>query len=126
MYRCLVAAVAAIAIAAPALAQVQRNFPQNALRGTIVFGQPPVIALNGDVTRLSPGARVRDLNNMIVMTGQLIDLKAVVNYTLDASGLVHEVWLLRPEEVKMRPWPVTTEQARAWTFDPAAQVWYKP
>lgn len=126
MYRCLVAAVAAAAIAAPALAQVQRNFPQNALRGTIVFGQPPVIALNGDVTRLAPGARVRDLNNMIVMTGQLIDLKAVVNYTLDAAGQVHDVWLLRPDEVKKRPWPVTTEQAQAWTFDPAAQVWYKP
>ena len=126
MYRCLFALAAAAAIAAPALAQVQRNFPQNALRGTVVFGQPPVISLNGEVTRLSPGARVRDLNNMGVLTGQLIDLKAVVNYTIDASGQVHDVWILRPEEVKMRPWPVTTEQARAWTFDPAAQTWHKP
>jgi len=126
MYRCLLAVVAAATIAAPALAQVQRNFPQNALRGTVIFGQPPVIALNGEVTHLSPGARVRDFNNMIVMTGQLIDLKAVVNYTIDASGQVHDVWILRPEEVKMRPWPVNIAQSQAWTFDPAAQVWYKP
>ena len=125
MYRCFLAMVATATISAPALAQVQRNFPQNALRGTVIFGQPPVIALNGNVTQLSPGARVRDFNNMVVMTGQLIDLKAVVNYTLDASGLVRDVWILRPEETKMRPWPVTTEQAQAWTFDPAAQAWYK-
>ncbi|KQW00133.1 hypothetical protein [Rhizobacter sp. Root1221] len=126
MYRCLIAVVAAATIAAPALAQVQRPFPQNALRGTITFGQPPVVALNGQVTQLSPGARVRDGNNMVVMTGQLINLKVVVNYTIDASGQVHNVWILRPEEVKMRPWPVTTAQAQAWAFDPAAQTWTKP
>ena len=67
-----------------------------------------------------------DGNNMVVMTGQLINLKVVVNYTIDASGQVHNVWILRPEEVKMRPWPVTTAQAQAWAFDPAAQTWTKP
>ena len=126
MYRCLFAVVAAATIAAPAFAQVQRPFPQNALRGTMTFGQPPVVALNGKATQLSPGARVRDGNNMVVMTGQLVDLKVVVNYTIDAAGQVRDVWILRPEEVKMRPWPVTTDQAQAWSFDPAAQTWTKP
>ena len=126
MYRCLIAVVAAATFAAPALAQVQRPFPPDALRGTIIFGQPPVIALNGKETRLAPGARVRGSNNMIVMTGELIDGKAIVNYTIDASGLVRDVWILRPEEVKMRPWPVSAAEAAAWSFDPAAQTWTKP
>ena len=57
MYRCLLALVASVAIAVPALAQT-RSFPQNALRGTLVFGSPPVVALNGNATRLAPGARI--------------------------------------------------------------------
>ena len=128
MYRCLIAlATAATAtFAAPAWAQVARQFPENALRGIIVFGQPPVIALNGNPTRLAPGSRIRGDNNLLVMSGALVDKKAVVHYTLDASGLVRDVWILRPEETRMRPWPTSLEQARAWSFDPVAQTWTKP
>jgi hypothetical protein len=125
MYRCLIALAASAAIAAPALAQT-RPFPQNALRGTIVFGAPPVIALNGTATRLAPGSRIRGFNNMIVMSGELVDKKAVVNYTFDASGTVRDVWILTDDEIKVRPWPTSVEQAQAWSFDPTAQVWTKP
>ena len=126
MYRCLIALVASVAVAVPALAQT-RAFPQDALRGTIVFGAPPVIALNGTATRLAPGARIRGFNNMLVMSGELVDKKAVVNYTLDPlSGHVRDVWVLTEAEIKVRPWPTTVEQAQSWTFDPPAQVWTKP
>lgn len=127
MYRCLVPfAAAAVAFALPAAAQVQRTFPQNALRGTIEFGQPPLIKLNGNDTQLAPGARIRGLNNLLVMSGAAIGTKAVVNYTFDASGLVRDVWVLRPEEIRVRPWPTTVEQAQSWAFDPAAQTWTRP
>ena len=53
----------------PASAQVRRNFPQSALRGAVVFGPAPQIALNGDVARLAPGARIRDTNNMSIVPG---------------------------------------------------------
>ena len=126
MYRCLFALVATAAIAAPAWAQT-RPFPQDALRGTIVFGAPPVIALNGTATRLSPGSRIRGYNNMLVMSGELVDKKAVVNYTLDPlSGHVRDVWVLTDAEIKVRPWPTSVAQAQAWSFDPIAQVWTKP
>jgi hypothetical protein len=126
MYRCLIAAVATVAFALPAAAQVQRNFPQNALRGTITFGTPPQILLNGKSTQLAPGSRIRGENNLLVMSGALVSAKGIVNYTIDQSGLVRDVWILRKEEIAMKPWPETLEQARAWQFDPAAQTWTKP
>ena len=56
----------------------------------------------------------------------IIGGRYLVNYTIDLSGLVKDVWILRPEEVAMRPWPTTPDEAARWTFDPAAQVWSKP
>ena len=118
--------VAAFRLALPAAAQVQRNFPQNALRGAIVFGVAPEITVNDQVARLAPGARIHDLNNMTVVPGGLLGGRFLVNYTIDLSGLVKEVWVLRPEEAAVQPWPTTPEQAQAWIFDPIAQVWTKP
>ncbi|MGY4827838.1 hypothetical protein ACVNIS_04575 [Sphaerotilaceae bacterium SBD11-9] len=126
MYRCLIAAFATVAFALPAAAQVQRNFPQNALRGTITFGTPPQVALNGKPTQLAPGARIRGLNNLLEMSGALVGAKGAVNYTVDQAGLVKDVWILRKEEIAMKPWPETLEQAQTWSFDPVAQVWTKP
>lgn len=126
MYRCALAALAVAAFIAPAAAQVQRNFPQNALRGVIRIGNPPEIELNGKDARLGPGARIRAQNNMIQMSASLSGQRLVVNYTVDTLGLVHDVWILRPEEAAVRPWPTTAEQAASWTFDPVAQTWSKP
>jgi hypothetical protein len=118
--------VAAFVLALPAAAQVQRNFPQNALRGAIVFGVAPEITVNGQVARLAPGARIHDLNNMTIVPGGLLGGRFLVNYTIDISGLVKDVWVLRPEEAANQPWPTTPDEAQAWIFDPIAQVWTKP
>ena len=126
MLRLAIAFTAAACLAAPASAQVQRNFPQNALRGAIVIGEAPEITLNGNVGRLSAGARIRDMNNMTLVPGAVIGGRFLVNYTIDLSGLVKDVWILRPEEAAVRPWPTTRNEAAAWSFDPAAQVWSKP
>lgn len=126
MYRCLIATVATVAFALPAAAQVQRNFPQNALRGTIVFGTPPQIQLNGKPALLAPGARIRGQNNLLEMSGALVGARATVNFTIDAAGAVKDVWLLRTDEIAVRPWPETLEQAQAWQFDPTAQTWTRP
>ena len=50
----------------------------------------------------------------------------LVNYTVDTSGLVKDVWILRPDEAAVQPWPKTREEAAAWRFDPVGQVWSKP
>ncbi|MEO8311207.1 MAG: hypothetical protein ABI520_08565 [Caldimonas sp.] len=126
MLRFVTALTVAACLIAPAVAQVQRTFPQNALRGAIVIGVAPDIQLNGVPARLAPGSRIRDGNNMAIVPSGLTGGRYLVNYTVDTSGLVKEVWILRPEEAAVRPWPATPAEAQAWTFDPAGQVWIKP
>ncbi len=132
MNRCafLVLALAAAALApAAASAQdnqaLQRNFPQTALRGSIVFGAPPAITLNGVATQLAPAYRVHGYDNLIVMSAQLAGLKATVDYTTDLQGAVHEVWILTPAEIA-KAWPTTPAQTAAWSFDPNTQTWTQP
>jgi len=132
MKRCapLVLALAAAALA-PMTASAQdnqarqRNFPQNALRGTILFGNPPAIQLNGDATSMAAGYRIHGPDNLIVMSSQLVGFKGAVDYTTDVQGQVSEVWLLTPAE-SARLWPTTPAQAAAWSFEPATQTWTKP
>jgi hypothetical protein len=128
MYRCLLT-VAALAVSISASAQVQRGFPQDALRGTLDFQEPPWVVLNGkQQVQLSPGARIRGADNMLVMSGSLIgQKKLIVNYTVERhSGLIKDVWLLRKEEAAVKPWPTTPAEAQAWTYDPVASLWTKP
>jgi hypothetical protein len=129
MLRCVsLAATVALAglCAGPAAAQAPRPFPATALRGELVVLQPPDVALNGRAARLAPGARIRGDNNLLQLSGALVKQRLVVNYTVDPSGLLLDVWLLTAEERARLPWPTTPEQAAAWTFDPSAQTWSRP
>ena len=126
MLRRVLALAAACLLALPVAAQAQRSFPQNALRGAVVFGEAPEIALNGRPARLAPGTRIRDARNMTVVPSVVYGGKFLVHYTVDTYGLVKDVWILTPEEAARRPWPTTPEEAQAWGFDPIAQVWVKP
>jgi len=127
MTRCVAALLLALILAGSAHAQsVQRNFPATALRGEISFGQPPEVLVNGQPARLSPAARIRGLNNMIVMSGSLIGQRAVVNYVLESPGLVQDVWILTDAERKKQPWPTNAKDSKVWSFDPIAQIWTKP
>jgi hypothetical protein len=122
----LAGSLAALAPAPAAAQALQRNFPKTALRGTIAFNTPPVIALNGQVAHMATGYRIHGMNNMIVMSAQLVGATAIVDFTLDLQGQVHEVWILTPTEIAKQPWPATPAQAAAWAFDPIAQTWTKP
>ncbi len=106
--------------------QAMRRFPQNALRGVITFGEPPLVRLNDELTRLAPGARIRGTNNLLVLSGTLTGVKAAVNYTLDNTGQLKDVWLLRNEETARKPWPSTPQEAAQWNFDAGNQIWSKP
>ena len=75
-----------------------RPFPKDALRGTLVVVAAPAITLDGKPDRLSPGARIRNPQNMLIMSNTLIGQTLVVNYTREAVGMVHEVWILTPAE----------------------------
>lgn len=135
MPRCLAMASASLALAAPlfvvaqsaqpATHQIARPIALKSLRGEAVFGQPPEVVLNGQAVRLAPGARIRDTNNMFVLSGSLSGQKLIVNYTVDPYGLLLDVWLLRADEIA-QPWPTTPAEAAAWSYDPVAHLWIKP
>jgi hypothetical protein len=120
------ASCAALPLLTPAWAQSLRSFPANALRGELVVVETPELLLNGRPARLAPGARIRGLDNLLVMSGALTGQRATVHYTVDNSGLLLDVWILTAQERAKRPWPTTPEQAAAWFFDPVAQEWSRP
>ena len=128
MYRCFALSdvVLALFLSMPIWAQAQRNFPPNALRGELVVGTPPQVSVNGVAGNLSPGARIRGQNNMLLLSDGLVGAKLLVHYTFDTSGEVKDVWILTPEEAAKRPWPRTLVESEKWEFNFGAQTWSKP
>jgi hypothetical protein len=83
--------------------EVLREFPAAALRGVLEVAQPPLVLLDGKEDRLTPGARIRGPNNLLVMSGMLVGRELVVNYVREGGiGQIHEVWILTPEEAKIK------------------------
>jgi hypothetical protein len=79
-----------------ALAQL-RTIPQEAKRGELRHVQDMLVEIDGKRQRLSPGAQIRDPDNRLVLPVSLSE-KSQVKYLLDASGLVHRVWILSAKE----------------------------
>ncbi len=89
-------AVAALSVPAQGIV---REAPKDVKPGIIaVSATPPIIAVDGQPDRLSPGARIRDTNNMLVLSGALAGKSVYTVYKRDPGGLVHEIWLLTPAE----------------------------
>jgi hypothetical protein len=86
----------------PATAQTTiRPFPPAAQRGAMQITQPPNLLMDGKPGRLSPGARIHDVNNMLILSGALAGKPLLVNYVLEPLGLVHEVWILNAAEAQL-------------------------
>ena len=126
MIRCALIAATFVVCASAAVAQAARNFPATALRGEIVVTAPPELLLNKRPARLAPGARIRAVDNMLVMSGAAVNQRLVVNYTLDLQGQLLEVWILNPTELARKPWPSSPQEAALWRFDADSQAWSKP
>ncbi|MFN9709487.1 MAG: hypothetical protein ACK53K_10465 [Burkholderiales bacterium] len=136
MFRCFFSYVAAgLLCVLPPVVQAQyvgpvsvsRHFSANVLRGEIVFALPPEVQLNENHTRTAPGLRIRNAQNMLVMSQTLIGQKFLVHYALEeATGLIKDIWILSPTEAAREPWPRTPTEARNWQFDTTSQRWVRP
>src|SRR5204863_601578 len=80
----------------PAWAQL-RTIPGEAARAEMRHLQDSVVEIDGRPVRLSPGAQIRDVSNRIVLPASMLQ-PALVRYLLDATGAVHRVWILSPQE----------------------------
>jgi hypothetical protein len=125
MLRCVLATALVVCVQTAA-AQAPRNFPASALRGEVVITQPPELLLNQVPARLAPGARIRGMDNMMVMSGAAVNQRMLVHYTRDLHGHLLDVWVLTPSEIARKPWPTTPQEAAAWSFNPDTQVWSRP
>jgi hypothetical protein len=76
----------------------KRPFPAHAMRAQMVVVNAHEVTLNGKLTRLSPGARIRTAANALVVSGGLVGQRFVVNYTRDSLGQAHEIWVLNAAE----------------------------
>jgi hypothetical protein len=87
----------------PAAAQdMVRQFPPAARRGTLEVTAPPNVLINGQADRLSPGARIKNTNNTLVLSGSLVGQRLLVNYLRETHGLIHEVWILNEAETQQK------------------------
>ncbi len=93
-----------------------RNFPIGTLRGKFMVLNTPEILLDGQSDRLSPGARIRGPQHMLVMPASITGQNLLVNYTRDAAGLVREVWILTPEEAAARRETAEKPLLNFWPF----------
>ncbi len=104
--------VTLLALAAPLAHAQHTDLPRSppiaahAQRGVLRVVQPPEALLNGQPARLAPGARIRDRNNLLVVSGALLNQDVLVRYTVDTLGFVHEVWVLTDAEAA-QPVPAT-------------------
>ncbi len=87
-----------------------RNFPPNARRGVMLITDAPAMLLNGRAARLAPGARIRGVNNMLVVSNAVAGQPLVVNYVRGYLGLVQEVWVLNATEAQ-QPMPSDVSSA---------------
>ena len=79
-----------------------RVFPPNARRGVMRVVAWPEVLLDGKPERLSPGARIRDTQNMLTQPAGLTGVSLVVNYRKNSGGELQDVWLLSAAEAKVK------------------------
>ena len=101
--RTLIAILVWVASFSPGLATAQtlpRQFPAAAKRGLLEGTLPPAVLINGRPERLAPSARIKSVNNLLVMSASLVSASVLVNYMRDPQGQIGEVWILSKEEAQ--------------------------
>ena len=81
-----------------AQAQIVRSAPADVRPARLKVTTPPQVTLDGKPDRLSPGARIRGTNNLMLLSGSVVGQALPVVYRRAAMGLVHEVWVLTEDE----------------------------
>ena len=106
MKKFLFALLASVLVLACATqARADRNFPQQATRGDMKAYEYPAMKIGDKTYRLSPGSRIFNRHNLIIMPASLQIQTAPIMYTLDIRGDLASVWLLTDDEAARHPLP---------------------
>lgn len=108
----LIAALLSLGVlaTAPATAQTSaaapgnvRNFPDAALRGTLVVTALYDAELNGKTIRMAPGVRLLSPQNALLPIHTAIGKPLTVNYVNETStGMLLTAWILSPSEAAQK------------------------
>lgn len=80
-----------------------RNFPDAALRGTLVITAASEAELNGRTIRLAPGMRLFSPQNTLVMMHTVQGKPFTVNYLIENStGMLLTAWILSNAEAAQK------------------------
>ena len=96
---------AILVLAGATQAFAERTFPEQAKRGELKAYEYPSMKIGDNVYRLSPGSRIFNEHNLIIMPASLLVQTAPVMYLLDMSGDLSRGWLLTGEEAARLPVP---------------------
>ena len=77
----------------------ESTFPTNARLGAMVQFKYPYMKIGKQTYRLSPGARIYDQWNRILLPGA-VPASATVVFTIDLAGALAKVWILSASEVE--------------------------
>ena len=105
-------ALASASAVVPALAQTAtfapfqgqtRNFPNHALRGTLVVNSINQANIDGQDLLLAPAFKLYNPQNMMVRPNTLLGQKLNVNYVIEkSSGRIHAAWILNSAEAALK------------------------
>ena len=95
--------VSFMALLCTAPAWAERNFPQTAMRGDMKAFKYPAIKIGDRSYRLSPGSRIYNKQNLIIMPVAVQNTPTPIMYMLDTRGDVSQVWLLTATEALLHP-----------------------
>lgn len=79
-----------------------RNFPEGSFSGVFKIIQYPEVEINGVRQRMVPGTRLYDVHNRIVPPASYTGQKLNVVYIRFGNGELHSVWMLTPQEARVR------------------------
>ena len=105
MKKFLFALLASVLALACLTARAERNFPEQATRGDMKAFEYPAMKIGDKFFYLSPGSRIFNRQNLIIMPAYLQFQTAPIMYTLDTRGDLASVWLLSDEEAATHPLP---------------------
>jgi hypothetical protein len=91
--RCLIVVLCLTATALLAA----RNFPQDARFGELTRFSYPYATIGDKTLRMSPGAKIYNEQNLIIMPAAMRQQGAVL-YRLDNAGALSAIWLLTAQE----------------------------
>ena len=80
-----------------------RNFPDAALRGSLVITAASEAEINGRTVRMAPGMRLFSPQNTLVMMHTVLGQQFTVNYLIEKStGMLLTAWILSNAEAAQK------------------------